>query len=401
MPIVVASVWPSVGDPSVTTLDRGPPTHSHCPAFALHTRRSTIFSPDQVVPADEHAYATSGRGRRVSIVTPTAKPRKPWWRRIDYFMVAIIAAAVIATVLPARGAGVEVVDWASKITIAILFFLYGVRLKPSETITGLKHWRLHTVILTFTFIAFPIIGMALRVLVPGVISEDIYRGLLYICLLPSTVQSSINFTSIAKGNVAAAIISASMSNLLGVFITPLLAIALMSTTGLHLDPASILDIAIQILLPFVLGQLSRRWTADFVTSHPKLKYFDQISIVLVVYRAFGQGVRDGLWQRTGIGDIAVILLAVAVILPLMLWLTWKVAGWLHFDRRDQIAIQFCGTKKSLATGVPMASVMFPAAQVGMIVLPLMIFHQAQLMVCSSLASKYSRKPEEWLDETNR
>ena len=161
------------------------------------------------------------------------------------------------------------------------------------------------------------------------------------------------------------------------------------------------DIAAQILLPFVLGQLSRRWTADFVMAHPKLKLFDQASIVLVVYRAFGQGVREGLWQRTGLSDIAMICVAIAVILPLMLWLTWMVAGWLGFNRRDQIAIQFCGTKKSLATGVPMASVMFPAAQVGMIVLPLMIFHQAQLMVCSSLASRYARTPEEWLDETNR
>ncbi|BEH01171.1 MAG: bile acid:sodium symporter [Propionibacteriaceae bacterium] len=334
-------------------------------------------------------------------MTPTALTRRPWWRRIDYFMVAIVSAAVLATFLPARGAGVEVVDWASKITIAILFFLYGVRLQPAETLAGLKHWRLHTVILAFTFVAFPIVGLALRVAVPGLINEDVYRGLLYICLLPSTVQSSINFTSIARGNVAAAIISASMSNLLGVFITPLLAISLMSTTGMHLDPSSILDIAAQILLPFVLGQLSRRWTADFVMAHPKLKLFDQASIVLVVYRAFGQGVREGLWQRTGLSDIAMICVAIAVILPLMLWLTWMVAGWLGFNRRDQIAIQFCGTKKSLATGVPMASVMFPAAQVGMIVLPLMIFHQAQLMVCSSLASRYARKPEEWLDETNR
>ncbi|WP_341729899.1 bile acid:sodium symporter family protein [Brooklawnia sp.] len=331
-------------------------------------------------------------------MSPTTQTRRPWWRRIDRFMLAIIGAAVFATVLPARGTGVEVVDWASKITIAVLFFLYGVRLKPSETLAGLKHWRLHTVILSFTFIAFPIVGLALRVAVPGLISEEIYRGLLYICLLPSTVQSSINFTSIAKGNVPAAIISASMSNLLGVFITPLLAIALMSTTGMHLDPSSILDIAVQILLPFVLGQLSRRWTAEFVLAHPRLRLFDQLSIVLVVYRAFGQGVREGLWQRTGIGDIVVICLAIALILPLMLWLTWTVAGRLGFDRRDQIAIQFCGTKKSLATGVPMAAVMFPAAQVGMIVLPLMIFHQAQLMVCSWLAGKYHREPDEWFEE---
>lgn len=329
------------------------------------------------------------------------KTAKPWWKRIDYFLTAIILAAVTATLFPAQGSGITVVDRASTITIALLFFLYGVRLKPSETIAGLKHWRLHTIILSFTFVVFPIFGLAIGFLSPRPISEDIYRGILYICLLPSTVQSSINFTSIAKGNVAAAIISASMSNLLGVFITPLLAIFLMSTTGLHLDLRSILDIAAQILLPFILGQLSRKWTATFVAAHPKLKLFDQISIILVVYKAFGQSVRDGLWDHTGISDIVTICLAVAVLLPLMLWLTWSAAGKLKFNRRDQIAIQFCGTKKSLATGVPMAAVMFPAAQLGTIILPLMIFHQAQLMVCSSLASRYSHKSEDWFEHTDR
>lgn len=330
----------------------------------------------------------------------TTSERRSWWRRIDPFMVAIVVAAVIATLLPARGVGVPVVDWASRIMIAGLFFFYGVRLKPAETLAGLRHWRLHSVILTFTYVAFPIIGLALRPLVPEVLSEEVYRGLLWICLLPSTVQSSINFTSIARGNVAAAIVSASMSNLLGVFITPLLAIAMMSTTGMFLNANSVFDIAAQILLPFVVGQLSRRWTAEFVTRHRKrLKLFDQASIIMVVYKAFGQGVRDGLWQRTSWQDIVLILAVTTAILTLMLWLTWQVPAWLGFNRKDQIAIQFCGTKKSLATGVPMASVMFPAAQVGMIVLPLMIFHQIQLMVCAWLAARYSNKPDAWFGES--
>ena len=127
-------------------------------------------------------------------------------------MVSIVLAAIIATLLPARGAAVPVVDWASRIMIAVLFFLYGVRLRPDETLAGLRHWRLHGVILSFTFLVFPILGLAMRPLVPELISEDIYRGLLWICLLPSTVQSSINFTSIARGNVAGAIVSASASN---------------------------------------------------------------------------------------------------------------------------------------------------------------------------------------------
>ena len=315
-------------------------------------------------------------------------------------MVAIVLAALTATILPARGAAVPIVDWTSRVMIGVLFFLFGVRLRPTETVAGLRHWRLHGVILSFTYLLFPLLGLALRPLVPAVINEELYRGLLWLCLLPSTVQSSINFTAIARGNVAAAIVSASMSNLLGVLITPLLAIALMSSTGLFLSATAVIDIAAQILLPFVLGQLARPLLADFVLRHRRLKLFDQASIVLVVYKAFGQGVREGIWQRTGVKEILIIVLTSAVLLAIMLWVTWHVPAWLKFNRRDQIAIQFCGTKKSLATGVPMAAVLFPAWQVGIIVLPLMIFHQMQLMACATLASRYARQDQAWLDSTN-
>ena len=340
--------------------------------------------------------ATSG-----AIVVPA--PKGPWWKgiRIDGFLVAIITAAVIATFLPARGTAVPIFSWTSKIMVAVLFFMYGARLKRAEAITGLKHWRLHGVILAFTYLLFPLIGLAMRPLVPEIISPELYRGIIWVCIVPSTVQSSINFTSIARGNVAGAVVSASLSNLLGVFITPLLAMGLMSATGLHIKASSILDISAQVLAPFVLGQLSRKWTADFFAAHKKLKLFDQATIVLVVYIAFSAGVRNGIWQSTSVSELGIILLVCLVILAVMLWLTWQVADWLGFNRRDQIAIQFCGTKKSLTTGVPMASVLFPAASVGLIVLPLMIFHQAQLMACGWLAGRYANHSEEWHDLPGR
>ncbi|WP_036899438.1 bile acid:sodium symporter family protein [Propionibacterium sp. oral taxon 192] len=321
--------------------------------------------------------------------------------KVDWFLTAIVVSAVVASFLPARGIGVPVMDWTTKVLIFILFFLYGVRLKPSETLAGLKHWKLHAVILSFTYVIFPILGILLGLMEPWLISGDVHRGFLFLCLVPSTVQSSINFTSIARGNVAGAIVSASVSNLLGVFVTPLLALWLMTTTGLTLDPSSVVDIACQILLPFMLGQFSRRVTADFVARHPQLKLVDQGSIVLVVYKAFSQGAREGLWQRTGIGDLVAIVVITGVLLMLMLWLTWQTPAWLGFNRRDQITIQFCGTKKSLATGVPMASVMFPAASVGTIVLPLVIFHMVQLMVCGALSTRYAAHDEDWHETTNR
>ncbi|WP_347347936.1 bile acid:sodium symporter family protein [Nigerium sp.] len=314
--------------------------------------------------------------------------------RIDRFLLAIIAAAVTASLLPARGVGIPILEWATRIAIFILFFLYGARLHPREALDGLRHYKLHLTILAFTFVLFPLIGLLLGFLSPGVLSPDLYAGLLFVTLCPSTVQSSINFTSIARGNVAGAIVSASASNLLGVFLTPLLTIALMNTTG-HADVGldSILDIVGQILVPFVIGQLSRRWTADFVARHKKLKLVDQGSIVLVVYSAFSAGIREGIWSMVGPRDIAVVVAVCLVVLAAVLWLSWHVARWAGFNREDAIAIQFCGTKKSLASGLPMATVLFAGQPIGLIMLPLMIFHQAQLMACSALASRYARQTE--------
>jgi len=314
--------------------------------------------------------------------------------RIDPFLLAILAAAVIASFLPARGAMVDVVAWATKVAIFCLFFLYGARMHPEEAIKGLKHWRLHLTILGFTFVVFPLLGLALGALSPVPLSAALYPGLLYVTLCPSTVQSSINFTSIAKGNVAGAIVSASASNLLGVFVTPLLAIALMNTTGnASVGFGSIVDICLQILLPFVLGQASRRWTGAFVARHKKLKLFDQGSIVLVVYSAFSAGMREGIWGMVGVADIVVLVAVCLVVLALMLGLTWATARRLGFNRADAIAIQMCGTKKSLATGLPMATVLFAGHPIGLIMLPLMVFHQAQLMACSALASRYARQTD--------
>ena len=314
--------------------------------------------------------------------------------KLDPFLMAIIAAAVVASFLPATGVGAQVLSWATKVAIFCLFFLYGARLHPEDAVRGLKHWRLHLTILASTFVVFPLIGLAIGQLPGWALAPALIPGMVYVTLCPSTVQSSINFTSIARGNVAGAIVSASASNLLGVFLTPLLAIALMNTTGnANVGLGSILDLVVQILLPFILGQLSRRWTADFVARHKKLKLFDQASIVMVVYAAFSQGVREGIWSMVGWVDIVALVVVCLVLLAFMLWLTWFTARRLGFNRADVIAIQMCGTKKSLATGLPMATVLFAGQPIGLIMLPLMVFHQAQLMACSWLAARYARDPE--------
>ena len=314
---------------------------------------------------------------------------------IDRFLLAIITAAVLASIFPATGVWVDVIDVATTIAIGLLFFLYGARLSPSETLAGLKHWRLHATILSFTYVLFPLLGLVVVALVGPLVGPSLSAGLLYLTLVPSTVQSSIAFTSIAKGNVAGAVVSASASNILGVFLTPALAWLLMSNTGrVEFTTSTIVDIMLQLFLPFVAGQLSRRWTAGFVTSHPQLKLVDRGSIVLVVYSAFSAGMREGMWTQTSWTSLLVVLAVCVVVLAIMLTLTWWTARRLGFTRPDAIAIQFCGTKKSLASGLPMAGVLFAGQPIGLLMLPLVLFHQAQLMACSALAGRYARQSPE-------
>ena len=314
---------------------------------------------------------------------------------IDRFLLAIITAAVLASVFPATGVWVDVLDVATTIAIGLLFFLYGARLSPSETLAGLRHWRLHLTILSFTYLLFPVLGLAIVAIVGPTVGPSLSSGLLYLTLVPSTVQSSIAFTSIAKGNVAGAVVSASASNILGVFLTPALAWLLMSNTGrVEFTTSTIVDIMLQLFLPFVAGQLSRHWTARFVSAHPQLKLVDRGSIVLVVYSAFSAGMREGMWTQTSWTSLLVVLGVCVVILAIMLGLTWWTARRLGFNRPDAIAIQFCGTKKSLASGLPMAGVLFAGQPLGLLMLPLVLFHQAQLMACSALAGRYARHSAE-------
>ncbi|QIS16697.1 bile acid:sodium symporter family protein [Nocardia arthritidis] len=314
---------------------------------------------------------------------------------IDGFILAILATVGVASVFPARGSFADVVTWATKIAIAILFLLYGTRLAPREALAGLTHWRLHTVVLGCTFIVFPLLGLAAVVLKPHVLTDDLYTGLLFLCLVPSTVQSSIAFTSIAKGNVPGAIVSATTSNLLGVFLTPLLVIALMNTTGeAKVNFSSILDIVLQLLVPFLIGQLIRPKVIGWLKRYAEpTKLVDRGSILLVVYSAFSAGMVEGIWHMMSPWRILALAAVCAGLLALVMSVTMVLGRMLGFERADRIVIVFCGSKKSLASGLPMATVLFTGQPIGLIVLPLMMFHQIQLMTCAVLAQRWSRTDE--------
>jgi sodium/bile acid cotransporter 7 len=231
-------------------------------------------------------------------------------------------------------------------------------------------------------------------LAPDHLDPGLIAGLVFVCLLPSTVQSSIAFTSIARGNVPAALCCASISNLAGVVITPLLVAVLLGSTSGGLSLESVGNIALQIFLPFVLGQFARPVIGEWLGRHKALTtLFDRGSILLVVYSAFSAGVVAGIWSRLTWQGLAFVILADILILALVLVFTTLAARLLRFSTEDEIAIVFCGSKKSMASGLPMANILFPASVVGLTVLPLMLFHQLQLMICAALAQRYARRLE--------
>lgn len=314
---------------------------------------------------------------------------------LDPFLLGIFAVAALASLFPATGTAEDVLGWVTRIAIALLFLIYGARLSPRDAWNGVKHWRLHSVILACTYLLFPALGLALRILVPGVISDDLYTGMLFLCLVPSTVQSSIAFTSIARGNVAGAVVSASFSNIIGVFVTPLLVIALMTTTGsVTIDPSSVLDIALQLLLPFAVGQLIRPWVTGWLTRHSApTKLVDRGSILLVVFAAFSESMNQNVWSSVPMWRIGIVVAVCAALLAVVLAITWYGGKWLGFAFEDRVVLLFCGSKKSLASGLPMAAVLFVGQPVGLIVLPLLIFHQIQLMVCTVIAQHLARRPQ--------
>ncbi|WP_419826300.1 bile acid:sodium symporter family protein [Sphingomonas sp.] len=308
----------------------------------------------------------------------------------DPFLAALIATVAAASLLPARGQGTAIVDLAGDAAILLLFFLHGAKLSRSAIVAGLGKWRLHLAVLATSFAAYPLLGLAAG-WAARPISPTMAPGLVFLSLLPSTVQSSIAFTSIAGGDVAAAIASASVSNLLGVIVTPLLAAALMGAAGGggHLGRA-ILHVGGQLLLPFVAGHLARPWVGGLVDRHKALVFrVDRGSILLLVYAAFSAAVVEGVWRRTDATDLLVALALGIAMLVAVLMLTKAATRLFGWPVADEIVLRFCGSKKSLVSGVPLAAAIFPAAQAGVVLLPVMIFHQVQLMACSVLARRYA------------
>ena len=314
----------------------------------------------------------------------------------DNFTLLLVATVALATLLPAQGGAARFFDAFTTFAIGLLFFLHGAKLSREAIRAGATHWRLHLLVFACTFVLFPLLGLALKPLLQPLVTRELYTGVLFLCVLPATMQSAIAFTSIARGNVPAAVCSASASTLLGVFITPVLVglVVLPHSAASTNAFDSIGRILMQLMLPFVAGHLLRPWITGWIERRKQiLGFVDRGSILLVVYTAFSAAVIEGLWKQVPLQALAGLLVVCAVLLACALFLTGWLARRLGFDKADEITIVFCGSKKSLASGIPMAKVLFAAPAVGAIVLPLMLFHQMQLMVCAVLAQRYARRVE--------
>lgn len=316
------------------------------------------------------------------------------FRIFDPFLLVLILTVMLASFFPAEGSVYTFFEWLTTAAIALLFFMHGAKLSREAIVAGGGHWRLHLWVMCSTFVLFPALGVLFNWWHPIDVSQTLYDGFLYLSILPATVQSAIAFTSIAGGNVAAAVCSASASSVLGIFLSPVLVGIVMHVQGASGSFHDVGRIMLQLLLPFILGHLMRPWIGGFVTKHKKLiGKTDQTSILLVVYSAFSEAVSHGIWSRIGgkallfIVGVSLVLLAIVIVVNVI------AARSFGFNKADEITIVFCGSKKSLANGIPMANILFPAATVGIMVLPLMIFHQIQLMICALLAKRYRRQSE--------
>jgi sodium/bile acid cotransporter 7 len=312
----------------------------------------------------------------------------------DRFTLFLVITVVLASLVPAHGQGLPIAKDITNIAVGLLFFLHGARLSREAIVAGLTHWRLHSLIFTTTFILFPIIGLLLKPVLLPLVTPELYLGIMFLCCLPATVQSAIAFTSMARGNVPAAVCSASASSLLGIFITPLaVGLVVVNAGNAAMSFDAIVKIMLQLLFPFLLGQVMRRWIGGWVHKRKTLlKVVDQGSILLVVYTAFSEAVNEGLWHDTPIPALLGLIVACAVILACALLITTLFGRIMRFSIPDRITLLFCGSKKSLASGIPMAQVLFAGHAVGAVVLPLMMFHQIQLMVCAMLAGRFALRP---------
>lgn len=316
--------------------------------------------------------------------------------KFDWFLTGMVLATALAWAFPGPGAsgGWMHPEIVTKAGVALIFFLHGLTLSFAALRAGALNWRLHLLVQGCTYVLFPLIGLGLIAGFRGRVSAELVLGLFYLCALPSTVSSSVAMTATARGNVAGAVFNATLSSLIGIVVTPLWVAWVMKTSG-QTQPLLpvILDLLKWLVLPLSVGQMLRPWLGAWAQRHkPKIATVDRLTILLLVYTSFCDSFKEGVWSGHGTGQIVLITLVCTALFALVMGLTAGAARGLGFSRADRIAAIFCGSKKTLASGVPMAKLIFGAHPgMGLILLPIMIYHPLQLIVCGVLAQRWGRE----------
>lgn len=309
---------------------------------------------------------------------------------IDGYMLLLVTMVALGVLLPAQGMVAAALGQVTFWAVALLFFIYGAKLDIESVRRGLLNLRLQGLSFAATYLLFPLLGLGLSKLLGGLLGPELALGLLFLSVLPSTIQSSIAFTSMAGGNVAGAICSASLSNLVAVVLTPTLMALILHQSG-GISGNAVIKIAVQILLPFTAGQILRPLVGAFIARHKALTMVvDRGSILLIVYSAFSAGTMAGIWHTIPLPTFALLALTIGLTLALVMAAMLAAGRAVGLPEPDRAALFFCGSTKSLASGLPIASALFPPASLGAIVLPLMLFHITQLLICAVVAQRWAQ-----------
>lgn len=312
------------------------------------------------------------------------------------YVLSLVAAATLGLLFPEPGSkgGFLRLDTITQLGVMLVFFLHGANLAPKNLRQGVVNWRLHLFVQGTTYVFFPLLGALIFFGGRNFLPADLLLGLFYLCALPSTITSSVAMTALAHGNIGGAIFNATLSGLIGMLITPVLMSLVMNTAG-HTLPLlpSILDVMQTLLLPFICGQLLRPLLVNVLVRRKALvTLLDRAVIVLIVHASFCESSKANVWSSYPLASMLLLVAITAMLLMVVLYLTTQFSRLLGFSRQDEIAAVFCGSKKSLANGMPMANVLLAGhAGLGVLVLPMMIYHQLQLLVCSVLAQRYAAR----------
>lgn len=327
-------------------------------------------------------------------------PAKVSWVRSNGFLLALIGVVIAAFVFPDGGArgGLIDPDLINNGGIALILFLQGLSLAYEKIRSGAGNWRLHLVIQSFTFVIFPLVGLALNWIVPSLWTSEpqaIRDGFLFLCVLPSTISTSVVLTAVARGNTPGALFNAAASNILGVIFTPFLVHLLMKGTGQASSDFGPLLIKIMMLtlLPFGVGMILRPFVRDWADrSKPWFTRISNAVIVFIVYAAFCDSVKEDVWHRHGAEvTLLTVLVVVLLFVGISLLVHWT-CQWLKLNREDAIAAYFCSVKKTLAMGVPLAVLIFGSGgELSLILLPVMLYHPLQLFVNGVLANRWAKR----------